>query len=718
MIPSLICNSILLIIFWRKSTLVSSFTSLPQNTVALRTSRFINSGISSTIHYVHHAFPTLLSSTQTEPAATNEESSLSSSAKSSSGIITTDDLNLQIPDVLLKTLSKREITSLLPVQHKSYDLVMEGSDAVIHAPTGSGKTLAFVLPLIARLVEEDKKNAKEPQIKPTNAPPTYTRGSVSASRTVKPRILTIVPSRELAKQVAKEYSKHYHNSVVAVFGGAPIDRHAALLRQKNGADVVVGTAGRIRELMREEHLGFGNLETIVLDEADTLLDFKDNPEVEMFLEEMDHDYQMVLVSATINQFVRNFSMDIMEVDETSKTFVTVGRKDELETAVRISNAKGNIDNASTTNDAYGMFVPKVLHSCTATRSSLRPQVSADFISLLSPRITIIFVNTKSEVEKVAFDLSSRLSDTADVRIMHGDMTQSVRSRTIQFLRESSRSMDVRRKMQVLVATDVASRGIDLPGVDLVLQFGIPRAQGKEGTINSELYTHRSGRAGRVGGDVSQNANAIMLYDPSEGEGKLLSKLKESLRYSQGVHQTAEINGRPLPTVKELMDSAYGRVRMRCDSFGKDDEEEKDDSAEKLVQLFKTKLVQEEIDDDVDQNAILIDRLARAMAALSNLDCIPKSRSLLTADPKKVTVCISRNNDLHEKSITPTEVTELCKSLGSGKLGRVFILDNGSKAVFDLPKGRAEKLVEQLEMNEERSKEWHSEIPDELGEVFS
>jgi len=173
-----------------------------------------------------------------------------------------------VPAQLLETLGERR---LLPVQEAAFELVRNGGDAVIHAPTGSGKTLAYALPLTAKLLASGP-NAKADQSLEAEASSGNSISMPKAARVprrappgkpVLPRTVCVVPSRELARQVGKAWGEFYPNKVATVFGGAPVERHAYMLRAAGGADVVVGTAGRLRELVREGHLGFGKLKTLV-----------------------------------------------------------------------------------------------------------------------------------------------------------------------------------------------------------------------------------------------------------------------------------------------------------------------------------------------------------------------------------------------------------------------------------------------------------------------
>ena len=571
-----------------------------------------------------------------------------------------------LPVPLLKALTQRmhDNPTLLPIQERAFKPIASGSDAVLFAPTGSGKTLGYTLPLLARLLKWKQMGTLKKRRR-LSQEEYYSSREPSC-----PSILILTPSRELTKQVGKVMSQFHPTSsgrVAAVFGGVPLERHASLLRRE--LDVIVGTPGRIRELIREGHLSTEQVKSIVLDEADVLLDFDDQPEIEMLLDGMLEDYQLVLASATVNRRVKEFVSEVMEIDESSNAFVVVGGP--------------GIDNQKVSSQSSR---PTVRHWSTAARASARSGLAADIIATVSPRIGIVFVASKVEADLVSEELSERLPDVR-VSVLHGDMSQSARSRTVAALRDESRGRN-----KIMVATDVASRGLDLPGVDLVLQFGIPRQSGRDGTYDSELYRHRAGRAGRIGGG-SKAADAILLYDPAEGEGKVLPELVEELK-TVGV----QIQPRSLPSPNDVMEASYARAKRSCDDMAGDTD---------FVHYFKQRILAEWNSSDKDVE--LVDRLAAAMAALSGLNGAVSQRSLLTADTRDRTVRVWSSE---ATSLRPPEVTRFAKSLGSGKLGRVTICNDGS-AVFDLPVKRAERLLNAYgELNkEERS--LHIEIPTKL-----
>lgn len=627
----------------------------------------------------------------------------------------------QLPEPLIKALVKYTSSSsseevspkLLPIQQKSYQIISKGNDAVLFSPTGTGKSLAFILPLASRLYEwkhdgslDYKKKAQKQRFiqQQRNKDRNDSFASSSNQQVIdpaEPSILVVEPSRELARQVGKIWGKFHPTAlksskrqVVTVYGGVPMARHAAMLSSKT--DVVIGTPGRIRELIREKYLSTSKLRSIVLDEGDSLLNFKDNPEVEWLLDGMRDDYQLVLASATVNKRVEKFVGEIMELEVGEEGYVVV-EGDNIRNGDDYNGIDISVDDATGIGEEapnLSKKSPTVRHWSMSASTASRVTLTSDLIVTMEPRRVIVFAPSKAEVESVAQELSERMSgNDVSIHILHGDMVQQARSRTIIAFSDESTRMT-----RVLVATDVAARGLDLPAVDLVLQYGVPRLTGKDGTFDSELYIHRTGRAGRFGN--TRTADAIVLYDRTQGEATTLNKLQEEMKSLKNI----DIEPRQLPSPNEVMEASYNRVLRLCDGAGS--------STDSLVQYFADKLSQDvtESEDIKEKESMLVHRLASAMAALSGLDGVVPNRSLLTANPKDRTIRVwSESSTL----LSPSEITPVLKSLGSGKLGRITILDDGS-AIFDLPAKRAEKLLETAA--EDSSIEWTFELPDSLPAV--
>mmetsp|Transcript_29003 Transcript_29003/g.84672 ORF Transcript_29003/g.84672 Transcript_29003/m.84672 type:complete len:648 (-) Transcript_29003:30-1973(-) len=565
-----------------------------------------------------------------------------------------------LPQELAEALRRQNISSLLPVQKKSFASMSRGADVLLHSPTGTGKTLAYVLPLTARLLTPETQGKTRPLQRPSNIPRTPVASRRSSCRPAAanstacfPLVIVVAPSRELCRQIAVEW-KTVHKSVAAVYGGVPIERTIGKMTRRGspgGVDVLVATMGRLTELLRDGLVSTLHTGVIVLDEADVLLDLKENPEVYWLLDGMEQDYQLALVSATINKPVQRFAKETMELS--SKSYVTISADDY---------AVATADAASSSSGAHSAL-PEIRHAAIPVKASARADVAADVIAVKGPRKTVIFAASKIEVEQQAKILDQRLSGLAQVHILHGDLTQGARGRTLAALRESTEAVG----RQVLVATDVASRGLDVSEVDLVLQFGLPRKSGREGTFDDELYTHRAGRAGRVGGDPARGADAVVLYDPSSGEGSLLAPMSEAA----GILLSAE----RAPAPPQVMRAALHHATERVQSLKNDP----------VVDHFKTLL------SSPDAPIMPPDALARALAALSGVQSLSTLRSHLTADPNERTIRI-RYNATEAASLSPSEVVRVCKSLGSGKIPRVFPQPDGC-VLFDLSIRKAEKLVE-------------------------
>jgi len=644
---------------------------------------------------------------------------------------------------------------LLPIQLASYQTIAEGNDCVLFSPTGTGKSLAFILPLAARLYGwkhdgvsfQHKKDAQKRRFfqqrrRQNNGNDSFSSSQSSGSvEAAVPSILVVEPSRELAKQVGKVWGKFHPTAtkgskrqVVTVFGGVPMQRHAALLGSKT--DVVIGTPGRIRELIREKYLSTEHVRSIVLDEADTLLNFGDNPEVEWLLDGMQNDYQLVLASATVNTRVEKFVGEVMELEVGEEGYVVVdgdygsgtdGSGDyggigvdamaEDDTTSNsdvgpdiVTGSKGERDDAPNLPEK----TPAVRHWSMPASTASRITLTSDLIVTMAPRRGIVFAPSKAEVEAVAQELNERLSTANDVSIhvLHGDMVQSARSRTVTSFRAESQ-----RITRIMVATDVAARGLDLPAVDLVLQYGVPREAGKDGTYDSELYIHRTGRAGRFGS--TRTADAILFYDRSQGEIATLNKLQDDMARLRGV----DILPRQLPSSSEVMEASYDRVSRLCEEYASraETEENAGDGTQSLVQYFEDKLSanlaaeNESIfgNSKSEKESFLMHRLATAMAALSGLDSVVPPRSLLTSDPRDRTIRVRNESCNASNPLSPSEVTKVVKALGSGKLGRISVCDDGS-AVFDLGAKKAERLLQNVASDADLdSSGWHFDMPGSL-----
>jgi len=279
----------------------------------------------------------------------------------------------------------------------------------------------------------------------------------------------LCPTRELAMQVCEEIhrltGKMKEITVVPVYGGTGYDRQIRHL--KNGAQVVVGTPGRVMDLINKKYLKLGNVQTAVLDEADRMLDMGFRDDMEDILSQLSDDRQSLFFSATMNRdverIIKTYANDaqIIQVEQKAKTVSTIDQ------------------------------------SYYEVRGRSKIEVITRLLDVDSARLAIIFCNTKRAVDECTEALLGR-GYAADR--LHGDITQHLRERVITRCREGS--------VEILVATDVAARGLDIEEVDIVFNFDLP--------YDPEDYVHRIGRTGRA----KQEGEAFTLLSADEMENAL------------------------------------------------------------------------------------------------------------------------------------------------------------------------------------------------------
>lgn len=359
--------------------------------------------------------------------------------------------SLNLSPELVQALANRGITQLFPIQRAVLVPALEGRDLIGRAKTGTGKTLAFGIPIIERLAKDNKENKLLRQ-----------------SRRL-PRVLVLAPTRELAKQVEKEFKESApFLSTACIYGGVSyVSQQNALAR---GVDVVVGTPGRIIDLVNSKSLKLNEVQFLVLDEADQMLAVGFEEDVEIILENLPAERQSMLFSATMPGWVKKLSRKHLN---NPMTIDLVGENEE--------------------KLAEGI---KLYAVATTTSSNSKRSILGDLITVFAKGgKTIVFTQTKRDAD----DVSLGLSNTIACEALHGDISQHQRERTLAGFREG--------KFSALVATDVAARGLDVPNVDLIIHYEFPN--------DPETFVHRSGRTGRAG----KEGIAILMY-PSNEKRKL------------------------------------------------------------------------------------------------------------------------------------------------------------------------------------------------------
>ncbi|WP_277183398.1 DEAD/DEAH box helicase [Caballeronia sp. BR00000012568055] len=334
-----------------------------------------------------------------------------------------------------------------PVQQRAIPAALAGRDLLVSSPTGSGKTAAFMLPAIEKFAQLQKLDAQKSQPRDPNAKPG--RRPMPVAR---PQLLVLTPTRELAMQVtaaATTYGKHLRRlRTVSILGGVAYGQQLMLLAKN--PEILVATPGRLIDHLERGRIDLSNLSMLVLDEADRMLDMGFIEDIERIVDATPASRQTLLFSATIDGKISSLTGRLLKDPE------------RIEIVQKLE-AKSNI--AQTVH-----YVDDRDHKDRLLDHLLR----ADELDQ-----AIVFTATKSDADLIA----NRLADAGfESAALHGDLPQGARNRTIRALRE--------RRVRVLVATDVAARGIDIPGITHVFNYDLPKF--------AEDYVHRIGRTGRAG----------------------------------------------------------------------------------------------------------------------------------------------------------------------------------------------------------------------------
>ena len=389
---------------------------------------------------------------------------------------------LNIDERILRAIEDMGFEETSPIQTQAIPAVCEGIDVVGQAQTGTGKTAAYTIPMLMKI---------NPQIK-------------------KPQAIVLCPTRELAVQVAEEIRKlaKYMSDikVLPVYGGQEIVRQIKSL--KTGVQIIVGTPGRVMDHMRRKTVKFDNINMVILDEADEMLDMGFREDMETILTDTPQDRQTVMFSATmpkaIMDIARNFKKDAKVIKVVRKE-LTVSNIEQFYYEVRPKN---------------------------------KTEVLCRLIDIYNPRLSVVFCNTKRQVDELISELKGR-GYFADG--IHGDMKQQQRDRVMDDFRSG--------KVDILIATDVAARGIDVDDVDMVFNYDIPQ--------DEEYYVHRIGRTGRAG----RSGMALSFIS-----GKEVYKLKDIERYCK-----TKILAKPVPSLDDVkntkVDNMFEKIKQTIEEGG-------------------------------------------------------------------------------------------------------------------------------------------------------
>ncbi|KAL1104063.1 hypothetical protein V6Z11_D04G042400 [Gossypium hirsutum] len=335
---------------------------------------------------------------------------------------------------------------------------MQGRDMIGRAKTGTGKTLAFGIPIMDKIIRYNAKHG---------------RGR-------NPMCLVLAPTRELAKQVEKEFHESAPNlDTICVYGGTPISRQ---MRQLDyGVDVAVGTPGRIIDLLKRGALNLSEVQFLVLDEADQMLQVGFAEDVETILERLPANRQSMMFSATMPNWIRSLTQKHLK---NPLTIDLVGENDQ-----KLAEGISLYSIAADMRGKAGILGPLITEHAKGGKC-------------------IVFTQTKRDADRLAYAMARNFKCEA----LHGDISQSQRERTLSGFRDGH--------FNILVATDVAARGLDIPSVDLVIHYELPNT--------SETFVHRTGRTGRAG----RKGSAILIYTQDQSRAVKVIEREVGCRFSE------------------------------------------------------------------------------------------------------------------------------------------------------------------------------------------
>ncbi len=405
---------------------------------------------------------------------------------------------LGISEQILKAITAIGFEEATPIQAKAIPIVLTGKDIVGQAQTGTGKTAAFGIPLLQN-VNVKNKNLQS---------------------------IVLCPTRELAIQVAEEIrslAKFLNGlKVIPIYGGQEISKQIRSL--KSGTQVIIGTPGRVLDHMRRKTVRFDMVNTIVLDEADEMLNMGFREDIETVLKEIPKERQTILFSATMPKAI----MDIAKTYQKDAEIVKVVKKE--------------------------LTVPNIEQYYYEVKPKNKEEVLSRLLDMHDPKLSLVFCNTKRQVDELVEALQGRGYFAEG---LHGDLKQQQRDRVMNSFRNG--------KTEILVATDVAARGIDVDDVEAVFNYDLPQ--------DDEYYVHRIGRTGRAGRTGKSFTFVV---------GKEVFKLKDIQRYCK-----TKIVAQAIPSINDVTSIKVEKVLDKINDIIQNED------LSKLIDLIETRVNEED-----------------------------------------------------------------------------------------------------------------------------
>ena len=336
---------------------------------------------------------------------------------------------LNLNEKILKAISDLNYESLTPIQEKAIPIARKGRDIIGISQSGTGKSCAFILPILESILKDQE---------------------LGKNRVL--RALIIAPTRELAKQIVKSienYSKYMDIKTVSILGGESKNLQAKKL--SNGVDIAVATAGRLLEHIKENSINLSSVTKVVIDELDVMLDMGFLKDLEQILPYIGKNRQISMFSATINSTVKTLAKQFLN--------------DPV--VIEVTTQRSNVKN--------------ITHEAILVDEDRKLEALSYFIGSKNISQALVFVNQKSQADTLVENLNL---DGLKAACIHGDVRQSTRALALRKFKE--------KELRVLVATDIAARGIDIENLPCVINFALPQS--------IDDFTHGVGRTGRAGND--------------------------------------------------------------------------------------------------------------------------------------------------------------------------------------------------------------------------
>ncbi len=390
--------------------------------------------------------------------------------------------NMGLSQNVLKSIEKLGYTTPSEIQSLLIPAILEDHDALGEAQTGTGKTLAFAAGILSKL-DKRKKGVKA---------------------------IILSPTRELALQISKEFDMldiDRKFNTVAVYGGSDIRKQISILR--NNPDIVIGTPGRVKDLIERKKLNLTVIDYFVLDEADEMLNMGFIKDIEMILSKTARDKKVLMLSATMPNQIKDLAENYMR-----SGFKHLKAKATSRTA----------DN--------------IVQSYVVVTSKVKQEALCRIIDSKNISKSLIFVKTKRDCDELAEELENK---GYSVGVLHGDISQGTRIRTLERFKK--------HEFKYLIATDVAARGIHVNGIELVINYHIP--------FDKESYIHRIGRTGRA----QSSGEAISLITSKERD--FMKRVEK--------HVNSKINEINIPGKKEILEVKYSEMLKNANDLVEIDE---------------------------------------------------------------------------------------------------------------------------------------------------